>query len=713
MYSPDYYDESDPDSPTVSTLESFIEDVVREEIKDAEDYTNQVESNDRIRRWNRYYGGKLGNEKEGRSKYVSRDIIETVEWIMPNLMSTFVSSDPKIEISIEGQPASIGKALMVKIQEDLNDDDERSLYVLLYQWFKDALVSDTAFVVMDWDSDESSEKVRIPLANAQQMNMIYNSPDVEMEEYTDNGDGSYSDVDIIVTEVKDEKVNVDNIPHWDVIVSRHTKFINDQYGKGFKTVMMLDDLLSINKRWNTESGEDFFTGIDRLKSVISKRKENSSEKDSYMGAEDDDSSSPSLLTRSTQVEDGTYSNADPKDRVEVCQWYTFIDVNDDGILEPIICWVGEGEVLLRWDRNPDEMVMMSALSPILDCYKMFGIAYADLIEDLQNLKTMIIRRILDNFDFSTIGRTYVRPNGRVPIKELMQNIPGDTILADPDSVHTEYPKPFDQSALRLVEWVDSTKENRTGSTRYNQGTDADTLNKTATGMSMIQTASQKRIDMIARLFGETGMRDMYKKCVLLYRNNMTRPFTVKVDGIDVTVSPEMLKGKKITCKANLGIEAQIGMMEAEKVKAIFDFLAGVNHMFPGILGPEQVHNLCVKFVANMGNKNPESYVAIMDQFMQSLTSAQKQSQELQQVQVQLEREKVRVEWAKVQVAAKEAEIELKDVELNFQGRMETKKMDIAQKDRGDQLRFIADMAKALEQKRQRVKLSGGANGRKP
>jgi hypothetical protein len=60
--------------------------------------------------------------------------------------------------------------------------------------------------------------------------------------------------------------------------------------------------------------------------------------------------------------------------------------------------------------------------------------------------------------------------------------------------------------LQAIEYVDSVRENRTGVTRYNQGLDANSLNKTATGVNQIMQAAQQRIEMIARTFAETGVR---------------------------------------------------------------------------------------------------------------------------------------------------------------------------------------------------------------
>jgi len=688
--SPNEYSTDSKSGMPIKSLFSSIEDTVVDEIKKADDYVKQLQSDNRTKNWDRYYGKPFGNEKKGRSKFMSRDVIETVEWIMPSLMSTFVSSDPKVEITIEGQPPIVGKALMEKIQTDLNDDDERSLYILLYQWFKDALVSDTAFISEGWNTLTKTSQVRFPQANYQQLQLIIEQPDMELQEYTDNGDGTYSDIDVDVEDVVESSLIVENLPHWDVLVSKDAKFMNDEYGKGYRSKVTLDYLLRVNRDYKEEEGKNFFTGLNKLKYYLQNdRSIDNSEYSSYMDGAEDTSGVQSAYS----IFDGMDDKLDPKQTLSIVQWYTRVDINNDGLLEDIKCWVAEDEILLRWEENDDDAIMISALSPIIDCYKLFGIAYVDLITDLQNLKTMIIRRVLDNFDFSTLGRTFVKPGGKVPIRELLENIPGDTILMDPGKVETQYPQPFDSRILSLIEYIDGMKENRTGSTRYNQGTDADSLNKTATGMDMIQQAGQKRIDMICRLFAETGIRDFYKKCALLYRKNMREPFTVTILGEQIEVKPEQLQGK-ISCKVNLGVEAQIGMAEAKKIQAIFQFLATLNQIFPGIIGPEEIHNLAAKFVANMGNKNPDSYVATMEEFIQSLKVNQEQAQKAQQFQQMIETEKIKTERMKVQIAAQKAGVDLKDVLLGNQTRIRTKQMDIARQTKADKLRFIADMTKA-------------------
>ena len=85
-----------------------IELEVLHEIDAASKYIQQDRAPDRTTRWDRYYGRKLGNEVKGRSKYIDRTLMDTIEWMMPYLVRQFASGDPKVEIEIEGQEPWVG-----------------------------------------------------------------------------------------------------------------------------------------------------------------------------------------------------------------------------------------------------------------------------------------------------------------------------------------------------------------------------------------------------------------------------------------------------------------------------------------------------------------------------------------------------------------------------------------------------------------------------
>ena len=70
-----------------------------------------------------------------------------------------------------------------------------------------------------------------------------------------------------------------------------------------------------------------------------------------------------------------------------------------------------------------------------------------------------------------------------------------------------------------MEYLEGQKENRTGITRYNQGLDANSLNKTATGISAILGQSAQRLELVARMFAETGISELFRLWLALTKNS--------------------------------------------------------------------------------------------------------------------------------------------------------------------------------------------------
>ena len=80
----------------------------------------------------------------------------------------------------------------------------------------------------------------------------------------------------------------------------------------------------------------------------------------------------------------------------------------------------------------------------------------------------------------------------------------------------------------MLEYLDTVREQRTGITRYSQGMDADSLNKTATGVNTILSQAQMRVELIARIFAETGVKDMFLKMFELVVKHQDKERIIKI-----------------------------------------------------------------------------------------------------------------------------------------------------------------------------------------
>ena len=679
-----------------------VERIVVDEIGKAKKYVETNISSDRQKRWNRYYARKHGNEKRGRSQYISRDVMETVEWLMPGLVRTFLTGDPKVEIYIEGQDPIIGKALMIKINEDLAYDDESSLFFSDYVWMKDALISGTAVQKIMWAKDYDFIKKTFGRLSTEQMVQLDGDEDVEMLDWEEVQVSPYqsewSNVKTKIRRLRRNILDIIPVPYWEFIWAEDSRFLNDEHGKGHSTRVSIDYLRRMNKRYSDEGSEEpFFKGLEKLESEI--------------------------LSIDDEKDDITIG----KTMVTLTEWYDRLDINGDGFLEDVICWCctdypnesermqhedridqeeddknGPGGTLLRYEVNEDGFIGLSELRPIIDPYKMQGIAWVDMLTDLANLKTMVMRRILDNFDFVNLGRWFKKPNSQVNLRQLYDHVPGDVIEGELGvDIQKEPVQPFDSSALTLMEYIDRIKEERTGQNRVNQGYDTASANQTATGISLLQSAAQKLTGLVERTFAETGFRDRYRKAAILYQKNITEPFSVKVNGRDITVNPEQLQGKVKTC-VNMAMEAQTGYDDAQKIERMFSFLIQINQQYPGLITPQQIHNLAAKYVTALGFNQVSDYISDLQAFVQSVQQAIATNQKQVQLQTQIAVQSSQNDALAAKV--KEAELQLKAQDLNLdyqsdqaeeQNKLIMKQMDIEQKDRSDQLDFELGMFNAL------------------
>lgn len=624
-----------------------IEHLVSIEIKDAEEH-NRTRAGKREKSWDRYYGRKLGNEVKGRSQFITRETLDTIEWMMPYFIRTFASGDPKIDIEIKDQESWIGKAMMDKIQLDLGEGTP-NLFLIFYQWFKDALVSDTAFTKLAWDLDQENVSVEFDELPAQLMQQLATDPDVTItnagETLVNETGINFLNVTAKVKKTIKDSIYAENVPHWEFLTSSKSRSVNDEYGKGHKTEVTVDYIKRIN-RARTEGKKPYFKNLDKLESGESKSETDTAEgeKTNYMG---DDSP----LRIDIETEKGA------KSAVTFIEWHTRLDVNDDGYLENVICFIGNGH-LLRWEEDEDAFIPFSAISPIIDCYKFFGISYADLLIEIQNLKTMLFRRILDNFDFQNSGRWLKDPNSSIDTFALLNNVPGSVITGKIDGLKDITPAPFNPGSLSILEYVDTIKENRTGITKYNQGTDASTLNQTARGIIQIQNAAMQRLELIGRIFAEIGLKDFYRKCVLLYQKYMRKPFTAKVQGQEREITSEMIQGRVVTT-VNMGVTASVGAEEAQKIEHMLGVLFKLNEFFPGLLTPEKIHNLSKRYITSLGFKQADDFIEDAQSFLEKAQKSQQQQQQMQeqmmQFQKQLQEMEMQIKGQDVQVKAQKAQ----------------------------------------------------------
>jgi hypothetical protein len=213
--------------------------------------------------------------------------------------------------------------------------------------------------------------------------------------------------------------------------------------------------------------------------------------------------------------------------------------------------------------------------------------------DLQLLKSTVFRQILDNLYLANNGR-YMALDGMVNIDDLLTSRPGGIVRVKTfDAVKPMQPPLLGAPAFNLLEYIDTIKENRTGVTRYNQGIDADSLNKTAQGINQIMSAAQARVELIARVFAETGVKDLFYAILENIQKHQDEKKVIRLRNEWVEMDPrEWANRFDLSVMVGLGTGSKESQMAALADEAQFQLLA-LQAGLP-ILTPENVYNLRMK-----------------------------------------------------------------------------------------------------------------------
>jgi hypothetical protein len=175
-----------------------------------------------------------------------------------------------------------------------------------------------------------------------------------------------------------------------------------------------------------------------------------------------------------------------------------------------------------------------------------GTSEADIVGDLQRIKTAILRQGLDSLYLANNPRHIVsnqvnlddmqisRPGGLVRMVENSSAIP-----AEGHAVPIVTPFVFPQ-AIEGMEYMDQIRENRTGTNRYFTGVDQNALNKTATGVQALSTMAAQRVEQIARVFA-SGVEYLFSVAHELLLKSGIEKDVIKLRGKWVQIDPSTWK----------------------------------------------------------------------------------------------------------------------------------------------------------------------------
>ncbi len=635
----------------------------------------------------RFYQGDMDSDlpaPPNRSKAISSDVLDTVEGMMPQMMEALSSGEDMVTFdaeSVEDEEAAaqetdyVNHVFMKK----------NAGWLILYSFVKDALLSKNGIAKVTWEEEELTRTQTFydqPDDVFALISQDYSDQIIEHSSKPDPVDptGQVQLHDITV-ETKEEYgcAKVYNVPGEEFLISKNARDI--------KTATYCAHILDKTQEELIAQGFD----AKQVKGLPNKTESYSSEEQTRNTVEEWQASGSS-----------TENSAGRK--VDVTEHYIRCDYDGSG--KPQLIRVttggtqGEQEILKR-DGKPDivplEMMPFAAITPYIMTHRFWGRSAADMVMDIQKIKTVLVRQLLDNAYLANNGRMEVSEAHTTPrtIDDLLNNRPGGIVRTRQPGGLVPIPHVPIGDIFPLIEYVDQTREFRTGVSKTAMGLNAGALqDQTAQAASQMLALSQAKIKLIAKIFAETGIKDLFLLLHHTIRKHGAKKETVKLRSKWVTVDPREWKDRSdmsVSLTASSGSKTE----RLTHLTLLLQMQKEAMSQGTGLCDMSNIYNTVKQITQVLEFKSPEPYFkepapntpppeppkdpAIQVEEMKT----QAKMQELQ-LKAQFETQKLQTDAQMQAVIAQrqaeqeerqaQADIQVKQMEAQFKGQLEAQKL---------------------------------------
>lgn len=679
-----------------------LKSIIESEIDDSIGYVETDTVAERQEALEYYLREPYGNEVEGKSQIVTGEVAEVVDGALPQLIRVFTSTDGVVEF----QPTNNGDEPFAQQATEYCNwvfYRQNDGFLILHNWFKDALLQKTGIVKAYWDEkvDVTKEKYEglsdddlMMLMQDDELEVVGQETEEEIDEITDPMTGQvFQNVTrehkVKVKRTKKEgKVVVENVPPEEFLISKRARTIQDSPFVAHRRMMTRSELVAMGFKKDLvdslESGDTLEFSPDRIARYSRGEQPNS------MGSQD----------QSMEV-------------VEVYECYIKVDYNDDGIAELRRVVYASNEVL---EDEECDYIPFHSLCPIPIPHKFYGQSLADRALDLQLIKSTVLRQMLDNL-YLTNNYRVGAVEGQVNLDDLLTSTAGGVVrLKNPNALVPLTVASTTQGSFPMLEYLDGVQARRTGVSDSQNGIDPNVLqNVTAAAVSAMSQASAGKLELIARIFAETGVKSLFKGILTLLCKYEDKEKLVRLNGKYVAFNPrEWSNQYNVSINVGLGTgtrQEQLTTMQMilQKQEEIIQTY-GLSNPLVNLM---QYRNTLAKFINMAGFKDATQFMnEISPEQNEQLSQPQPEKPDANvqatELLVQVEREKAQLraqtdaakldlerEQMQLENARKALELQQQELKQNTelalkQLKIETDAANQAEKNRGEQTKTVID-----------------------
>jgi hypothetical protein len=493
-----------------------------------------------------YYRGLMDDvpAARGRSRVTDRTVSAYINMMLPGLLRVFTAGK---DIALYEPTGLEDEALAKLVTRYVNDvvfrKDNRG-EIVLYQWAFDALVQKVGVLKAWWQEEHDTQEETLTGLTDEEFILLvraaeYRGDDIVAHTAHDAPSpatlagesqaaalgaepvlpGPQTHDLTIRRKINKSRVRIENVPPEEFVINRDAR--------------TLEDATLVSHRTYRRAGVLIDQGfpralIDTLPTVMEHR---------YIRRTDADE-------RQRGPSQG--QSIDPMMReIAVHEGIVRCDYDGRGVREWFfVAAGGEGRVKVLTMEPYAHQIVFADFCPNPLPHMFWGRCPADDLAEIQKVNTVLIRQMLDNLYLSNTPQREVVQDLIVKPDQLMNMAPGAPILVKQAGAIREISVPFTaQAALTAIQYFEAVAETRTGISRQAAGLEPNVLaNQSATAANIAYSASLGKIEMIARIWAQGGMRKLFRGILNILTRYQDFQRIVRMDGRAQAVDPQAWAG---------------------------------------------------------------------------------------------------------------------------------------------------------------------------
>lgn len=577
-----------------------LSSIIKSEMDDAQDFSEEL-GQERSENTDFYLGEEPNDTSEMQSEYVSTDVREAVLHILPSIMRVFFGTKKVVDfIPRDKEDVALAEQQTSYINHIITQKNNG--FQVFYNAFKDALIRKAGFVKAYYDDGlEVTNHTYTGLSEIQKDALILDpnvevvSEEVEMElmEMQDPQTGEMISQEKPVSFnlkirriTNKSKVCIDAIPPEEVLISRDARTIETAEYVAHRKVCPVSDLVAM--------------GYDREEMLDH----------AGAGKYDNETYNETVARNPFAEPSGTDRPDEDMQNVLYVEHYVLYDLDEDGVAERIkVCTIGNGCEIINVE--PCDVLPIAMFQSDPEPHTVVGQCMADYLKGIQSAKSQIMRDTLDSLGHSIFPRMVIT-EGQVNIDDVLNTDIGQPIRVRQPGAVQPLAVPFvGKDAFPVLNYLDSVKEDRTGTSKASAGLNADALqSSTKTAVAATMSASQGRTELICRHFAETGMKPLFKIIYNLVVRHQNQEEMFRLNNEFIPVDPRYWDADK-DVEISVAISKTSDEEKAQFLNQLVQIQTQAFQQMGGqnpLVTPQQFSNTLARLIELAGFKDAQEFI---------------------------------------------------------------------------------------------------------